>query len=307
MNAAVEPSELLRPRPAEGLGRGAALAVVVHLGLVIALAFSVHWRRQPVTTFNAEIWSALPEQAAPKAVLAPPPPPPPPTPRAEPRPTPTPPPRADADIALEQAKRRAAEREQVREQDKQREQERKAQREREAQAVAKRQREAEAATLKQQRELQDKRRAELERKAEEARREEARQEEARREAALAQQREANLKRMLGQAGVTGATGGADSTGSAARDSGPSPSYGGKIIARVKPNIVLTDSVPPSLEAVVEVRASATGTVLARRIVKSSGNAIWDEAVLRAIDRTGTLPRDTDGRVPSPIIISFTPG
>ncbi|MEP7280545.1 MAG: cell envelope integrity protein TolA [Rubrivivax sp.] len=301
MNAAVEPSDLLRPRPAEGLGRGAALAVVVHLGLVIALAFSVHWRRQPVTTFNAEIWSALPEQAAPKAVPAPPPPPPPPTPRAEPRPTPAPPPRADADIALEQVKRRAAEREQVREQDRQREKERQAQREREAQVTAKRQREAEAAALKQQRELQDKRRAELERKAEEARREEAR-----REAALAKQREANLERMLGQAGVTGATGGADSTGSAARDSGPSASYGGKIIARVKPNIVLTDSVPPSLEAVVEVRASATGTVLARRIVKSSGNAIWDEAVLRAIDRTGTLPRDTDGRVPSPINISFTP-
>jgi colicin import membrane protein len=29
-------------------------------------------------------------------------------------------------------------------------------------------------------------------------------------------------------------------------------------------------------------------------------------VLRAIDRTGTLPRDTDGRVPPVLIITFRP-
>jgi len=44
----------------------------------------------------------------------------------------------------------------------------------------------------------------------------------------------------------------------------------------------------------------------RRVVKASGNKEWDEAVLRALDRTEVLPRDTDGRVPSPMIIDFTP-
>jgi colicin import membrane protein len=29
-------------------------------------------------------------------------------------------------------------------------------------------------------------------------------------------------------------------------------------------------------------------------------------VLRAIDRTAELPRDTDGRVPSVLVITFTP-
>ena len=96
------------------------------------------------------------------------------------------------------------------------------------------------------------------------------------------------------------------TGTAQRDAGPSASYAGRIIARVRPNIVLTASVPPALRAVVEVRASPDGTIVGRRLVKPSGNKDWDDAVLRAIDRTETLPRDVDGRVPSAIEIGFTP-
>ena len=44
----------------------------------------------------------------------------------------------------------------------------------------------------------------------------------------------------------------------------------------------------------------------RRLLASSGVKDWDEAVLRAIDRTGKLPPDTDGRVPDTIIITFRP-
>ena len=33
---------------------------------------------------------------------------------------------------------------------------------------------------------------------------------------------------------------------------------------------------------------------------------WDDAVLRAIDRTGSLPRDVDGRVPPTLIMAFRP-
>ena len=57
---------------------------------------------------------------------------------------------------------------------------------------------------------------------------------------------------------------------------------------------------------MEVRASPTGTILSRRLVKSSGHKEWDDAVLRAIDRTAELPRDVDGRVPPELVISFTP-
>ena len=120
---------------------------------------------------------------------------------------------------------------------------------------------------------------------------------------LAKQREDNLKRMLGQAGATGAP---SSTGSALKDAAPSASYAGKLIARIKPNIIFTDSISGNPAADVEVRASASGTILARRLVKSSGHKDWDDAVLRAIDRTGELPRDVDGRVPPLIVITFTP-
>jgi colicin import membrane protein len=91
-----------------------------------------------------------------------------------------------------------------------------------------------------------------------------------------------------------------------RDAGPSASYAGRIVARVKPNIVLTDEVPGNPTASVEVRCAPDGAIIGRRVVKSSGNKEWDEAVLRAIDRTEVLPRDVDGRVPPSIVIDFRP-
>jgi colicin import membrane protein len=107
--------------------------------------------------------------------------------------------------------------------------------------------------------------------------------------------------MMGQAG-----GKSPSSGNAAVNSGPSASYGGRVAARIKPNVVFTDPVPGNPRAEVEVRADAEGKIIDRRLVKSSGHAAWDQAVLRAIDRTGTLPKDTDGRVPSPLIIGLRP-
>ncbi len=49
-----------------------------------------------------------------------------------------------------------------------------------------------------------------------------------------------------------------------------------------------------------------GTIAARRILRASGAPAWDDAVLRAIDRTAVLPRDVDGRVPPTIVIVFRP-
>ena len=120
------------------------------------------------------------------------------------------------------------------------------------------------------------------------------------EARSAKQREENLKRMLGQAGS------GNQSGSAAVDAAPSRAYAARLVAAIKPNIVFTDSLSANPLAEVEVRVSPTGTVVARRIQKSSGVKEWDEAVLRAIDRTGTLPRDVDGRVPPLLIIGFRP-
>jgi colicin import membrane protein len=117
------------------------------------------------------------------------------------------------------------------------------------------------------------------------------------------QREANLKRI---AGLAGATGGADAKGSALQASGPSPSYAGKLRARIKPNIVFTGDIAGNPTAEIEVRTSPDGTIVSRKLIKSSGVKTWDDAVLKAIDKTDALPRDTDGRVPSALIFGFRP-
>ncbi len=269
----------LRPVPPAGMGRGALLALAVHALLVVALAVSVNWRSQTPQTFSAELWAGTPQVAAPRAV--------------ESTPVAPPPSPVDAQIAVEKAKREKEAREQAErekaqrekaERDKQlraeRENAEKEKAERERQAAAKAKAEAQA-----RREAQEQR----EKQAEEQR--------------LAKQREDNLRRIQG---LAGATGGPGATGTALKDAAPSASYAGKIVARIKPNIVFTETVSGNPTADVEVRASPTGTILSRRLVKSSGNKDWDDAVLRAIDRTGELPRDTDGRVPPVLVIGFTP-
>jgi colicin import membrane protein len=270
MNArALDP---LRPRRPGGMGRGAMFALVVHAGLILALAIGVSWRSSEPTGATAELWAAVPEVAAPAAVAPVAPPPPQPVmPKPEPKVEP-PPPKPEvneAQIALEKAKVEKVRREQ------------------EAREKAEEQKRERERAEKLERE-----KAEKLAKAEKA--------EAERHAKL---REDQLKRMQGQLGATGAP---QSTGTAQRDAGPSASYAGRIVARVKPNIVLTESVPATLRAEVELRVAPDGTITSRRLVKPSGNAAWDEAVLRAIDRTETLPKDTDGRVPSAITIGFTP-
>jgi colicin import membrane protein len=281
----------LRPVPPAGMGRGALLALAVHALLVVALAVSVSWRSQTPQTFSAELWASTPQVAAPRAEqstpVAPPAPPPPPPPAPAPRTAP-PPPAPDAQIALEKAQREKAEKAKAEREKAERDKQARAEREKAEREKAERERQAAAKA---------KTEAQAKREAQEQREQQAE------EQRLAKQREDNLKRMLGQAGATGAPG---STGTALKDAAPSASYAGKLIARIKPNILLTEPVSGNPAADVEVRASPTGTILSRRLVKSSGNKDWDEAVLRAIDRTAELPRDTDGRVPPVLVITFTP-
>ena len=116
-------------------------------------------------------------------------------------------------------------------------------------------------------------------------------------------RNENLKRMQGMAGASGDE---KAKGTALKSSGPSAGYPGRIRARIKPNITFTEDVAGNPKAEVEVRTSPDGTILSRKLLSSSGNKAWDEAVLKAIDKTGSLPRDEDGRVPPVLEISFRP-
>jgi colicin import membrane protein len=299
MHAADRPEFMPPPEP--GLLRSIALAVLAHVVLVLALSWGLRWKQDDNRiSVEAEIWSSAVQQAAPKPVeTAPAPPPPPPPapkveqPKVEEPPTPTPEQR-EAEIAIEREKQRQA-------QDKARREEAERQRELAEKKEAERQRQlAEKKRLEEQQKKQ-----ELARKAEEKKREE--QAQAKRkledEQRMAKLREENLKRIQGLAGATGAP---TATGTAPRAAGPSDSYAGRIRARVKPNIVFTDDVPGNPMAVVEVRLAPDGTIIGKRITKASGIKSWDDAVMRALDRTEVLPRDVDGRVHTPMEIVFRP-
>jgi hypothetical protein len=49
-----------------------------------------------------------------------------------------------------------------------------------------------------------------------------------------------------------------------------------------------------------------GKIMSRKLIKSSGNKAWDEAVIKALDKTDTLPRDTDGSIPTMMVLGFKP-
>jgi colicin import membrane protein len=116
-------------------------------------------------------------------------------------------------------------------------------------------------------------------------------------------RKENLNRMAGLAGANGAP---DAKGVAPQSSAPSKSYAGRVSARIKPNIVFTEDIVGNPVAEVDVRLAPNGTILNRNLIKSSGVKAWDDAVLKAIDKTERLPLDNDGRVPGSLIIGFRP-
>ena len=121
------------------------------------------------------------------------------------------------------------------------------------------------------------------------------------------QRQENIIRMakMANAGAAG-SGPSNSTGTAAKSSGPSASYAGHIRAAIKPKIVFTEDIAGNPQAIVEVRTKPDGTIDSRKIIKPSGVPAWDEAVLKAIDKTERLPKDADGSVPASLEISFRP-
>lgn len=311
------------PPPQPGLTRAFGLAVLAHLLLVAALMHGLRWKTDPQSAVaEAELWSSVPQQAAPREVVQPPPPPPPapvvqapppppPPPVVQAPPRPEPPVQRQPDIALEREKQRRErelerrelerrERElEKRELEKQKQAELARERDqRRRQEAQKRQREEEIARKK---EEQARLVAEAQRKeeAERKRRQEQEAREAREAARIAKQREENLRRIQSMAG----TGAPDAAGTAARSSGPSSSYAGRIAALIKRNTRFVETVPGDPPVEVEIRLAPDGTIVGQRIKKSSGNAARDDAVLRGIQATERLPRDVDGRIHTPIIIS----
>jgi colicin import membrane protein len=294
------------------MGRAWGVAGAAHLALFLALGLATAWKTQPQSLqAEAELWSAVPQAAAPR-LQEPPPPPPAPEPKPEPpaktkppQPAPEPEPDdslRDAQIALEKKKLE--------------EQKKKEAAERQRKALEKKKKEAEEKAAKdkaakekavQEKKEQDKKKAAEKAKADEKKRQQEQAQKAKQdktdEARADALRQENLQRMQGMAG---ASGGPNATGTALKSSGPSASYAGRLVGRIKPNINYPGETIGNPRAEVEVRVAPDGTITSRRIVQSSGNKAWDDAVLRAIDKTEILPKDTDGRVPPFIVLGFRP-
>ena len=126
MNTAALGRDPFMPRPPRVRGPALALALLAHVLLIAGLAFGVHWRNTEPTTVAAELWSAVPQAAAPRAVepapVAPVPAKEPPVEARKPEPVvkraePVAPPKPqtpalpDPQIAIEKAKRETAKRE----------------------------------------------------------------------------------------------------------------------------------------------------------------------------------------------------
>jgi colicin import membrane protein len=289
------------PPPQPAAVRAFLLAILAHVLLILALTWGINWDRasQDVAA-EAELWSGVPQQpepkVEPKVVQAPPLPAPPPQPVPKVEPPPAPPVSKEPDIALEQEKKRRelAERKQE-----------ELERQKKVEAARKKREELELEKKQEARkqEEEQKRQAVAEQKALEEKKKKEEQAKAAKEKAREQAeakaaqaaREANLRRMRDLAGPS------DNNSNGA--GGPSTSYAAKIAARIRPHIRHPQDVPGNPPVIIEVRTSPDGTIVGQRVVKSSGNSAWDESAIRAIIATGALPRDTDGRMHSPIEVS----
>jgi colicin import membrane protein len=89
-------------------------------------------------------------------------------------------------------------------------------------------------------------------------------------------------------------------------------YSARVIAAIRKNLVFSSKrladadlrLNPSAE--VEVELSANGRIEGSRLLKSSGAADWDKAVMRAIEKTQWVPLDADGKASPTMLISFRP-
>lgn len=303
-------------------------AFAVHGLLVAALTWGVSWHQKTeITGIQAELWSAQVQESAPSAKgnLAPPEPEPEVTPPEKPieppKPEPTPEPvktpvkpietnneLKDAQIALEKAKKEKLKLEQEQEKkkkEKEKEKEAKAEKEEKDRLNKEKLEKAKLEKEKLEKEKLEKVKADKE-KAEKA---------AKDKAASDKLRQDQLNRLRNQANAAGTesgntangTGKNNGNGTAAQSSGPSAGYEGRVRARLKPNIVFTENISGNPSTEIEVRLAQDGLVIGKpKILRSSGVRSWDDAAVRAIEKTEIFPRDIDGKVPPIIILTLRP-
>ncbi len=254
-----------RPTSKWSIGRtiAAILAIIVNLGFIAFLVFSVTWQNRAPDPVSVELYAPQPQVAErteapkpspepvkaepepPKPAPEPPKPPPEPVKPAPEPPKPAPPAPTQAEIALK-AKQAQAER---------------ARQEKEKRDADKRE--------------ADKRDADK-KKQDEKRVAETRERQAREAAALKAQAEREAV--------------AAAKAASAAQARADDDYRRKIQAKIKGNVVVPPDISGNPEAIFDVVQLPTGEIIDTQLRKSSGVRAYDEAVQRAIIKASPLPR-----------------
>ena len=116
-----------------------------------------------------------------------------------------------------------------------------------------------------------------------------------------------LARLRAAAGAEGGSGGTVGSGVGGGGNAP-PGWTDKVIKKVKPLIVFNpESVSGNPAAVIQVNLAPDGAILSTSILSSSGNPSWDRAVLLALSRAESLPKDDNGKIPQrEVKLTFKP-
>jgi len=330
----------LRPPRERGTWRAFVLALLMHVLLGFFLYHGIHWQNSTPAGAEAELWTEIPDTSVPR-----PAPPPQPVPVA-PAPSLPEEQADIALQEKKRQQQEAARQAQLAEQQRQKllaQQEAEAQRQQQlaqqqaaelaaqkaAAAKQKQQQQQQAEKLKQQQlaeqqkqeqlkqeqlkqqqqqEAQKQAQAEAQKKADADKAAKAKAQADAQAKKLDQERRARLAQMQGMAGGEGSTGNGlakSGTGSGAGGTAASPGYAEKVQRRVRPNIIWTGDTA-GLETVIAVRCAPTGTLLDARITRPSSNSQWDEAALRAVQRSDPMPLDTDGKAPASFTITMRP-
>ena len=116
-----------------------------------------------------------------------------------------------------------------------------------------------------------------------------------------------LTRLRAAAGAEGGSGGTVGNGVGGGGNAP-PGWTDKVIKKVKPLIVFNaESVSGNPAAVIQVTLAPDGAILNTSVLTSSGNTSWDRAVLLALSRAESLPKDDNGKIPQrEVKLTFKP-
>jgi colicin import membrane protein len=239
------------PETKQSNRRALILSALVHLLLLGALFFGVQWKSQAPSSVEVEVWRAPPPPMSRPEPAPEPKVEPKPEPKPEPKVEPTPPPKPDIAIKEEKKKKEEAKKPEPKKEEPKKEEPKKPEPKRE-EPDWKKQLENDQKQLQQMKVAQEQR--------------------ARADA------EAN---QLAQLKAEQA--------SAARNRGLAD-YASKVRGKIRGNIVLPPGIQGNPVAEFEVTQLPTGDVLDVKVRKSSGNAMLDTAIERAIRKSSPLPK-----------------